>query len=164
VEKTFYEKPDWRDMMIDINSKGKYNKEEVAEKQLVAPEDEPRLGREESIAEDWKIKAEIRLVQGDRLDAAKEAIENNEENVVRQDFACINSKAKNKELDLLAGKSFGEKGIDDDTEEEAETEVGTSAEEEKPLADNTGNTDRPSIVEVMSRGRMTRVKPTSSGM
>jgi hypothetical protein len=133
--------------MIDINSEGKYNEEEVAEKQLVAPEDTPRLGREESIAEDWKIKAEIRLVQGDGLDDAKEAIKNNEENVVRQDFACKNSKAKNKELDLLAGKSFGEKGIDDDNEEEVETKVGTSAEEEKPLADNTCNTDRPSIVE-----------------
>ena len=47
----------------------------------------------------------------------------------------------------MAEKSFGAKGVDDDTEEEAETEVGTSAELEKPLADNTGNTDRPSIVE-----------------
>ena len=47
--------------------------------------------------------------------------------MVRQDFACISSKAKNKELDLWAEKSFGAKGIDDDTEEEAETKVGTSA-------------------------------------
>jgi hypothetical protein len=56
------------------------------------------------------MKAEIRLVQGDGLDDTKEAIESKEEDVVRQEFACISSKAKNKELDLLAEKSFGAKG------------------------------------------------------
>ena len=30
-------------MMIDINYEGNYNEEEVAEKQLLAPEDAPRL-------------------------------------------------------------------------------------------------------------------------
>jgi hypothetical protein len=52
-------------------------------------------------------------------------------------------KAKNKELNLLAEKSFGLKGKDDEAEEEAEAEVGTSAEQEKSLADNT---DRPDII------------------
>jgi hypothetical protein len=42
VEKPLYEKPDWEDMMID---------REVAEQQLVATEDAPRLRREESTVE-----------------------------------------------------------------------------------------------------------------
>jgi hypothetical protein len=82
VEKPLHDKPEKRDMRIDINSEGKYDEEEVAEKQLVATGDAPGLRREESIAEDWKMKAEIRLVQGDGLDDAKEAIEINEEDVV----------------------------------------------------------------------------------
>ena len=44
-------------------------------------------------------------------------------------------------------KSFGVKGKDDDTEEEAEAGVGTSAEQEKSLADNTDNAERLDIVE-----------------
>jgi hypothetical protein len=40
------------------------------------------------------------------------------EDVVRQDFTHISSKAKNKELDPLAEKSFGVKGIDNVAEEE----------------------------------------------
>jgi hypothetical protein len=83
TEKSLDEKPDWRDMMI---------KEEVAEKQLVATEDAPRLRKEESTADDWRMKAETRQVQGDGLDDTKEAIEINEEDVVRQDFARIGSK------------------------------------------------------------------------
>jgi hypothetical protein len=53
--------------------------------------------------------------------------------VVRQDFACISSKVKNKKLDLMAEKSLGEKG--------------TSAEQKKSLPDNTDNAERPDIVE-----------------
>jgi hypothetical protein len=56
--------------------------------------------------------------------------------VVRQDFACISSKAKNKELVLVADNSFGAKRIDDDTEEDAETEVEASAEQ-KSLFETT---------------------------
>jgi hypothetical protein len=70
-----------------------------------------------------------------------------------QDFACINSKAKNKELVLVAEKSFGAKWIDDDTEEEAETEVRKSLEQEKPLADNTDNAEKPDIVEEVEMER-----------
>ena len=96
------------------------NEEEVAEKQLVAPEDAPRLGREETeqkisqMEEDNREKEETEKksknkseVQGDGLDYAKEAIEINEENVVRQYFACTSLKAKNKEPELLAEKSIG---------------------------------------------------------
>jgi hypothetical protein len=144
VEKPLYEKSDWRDMMIDINPEGKYDKEEVAEKQLVATGDAPSLGREGSIAEDWKMKAETRLVQGDGLDDTKEAIKTNEEDV---DCACISSETKNKELVLSAEKSSGAKGIDEDAEEEADTEVGTSVKQEKPLADNTYKAEKLDIVE-----------------
>jgi hypothetical protein len=42
---------------------------------------------------------------------------------------------------LVAEKSYGAKRIDDETEEEAETEVKASAEQEKPLADNPDNAD-----------------------
>ena len=94
VEKPLYEKPAKEDVVANTNSEGKYNEEEVAEKQLVATGDAPRLRREESIAEDWKMKAEIRLIQGDGPDDAKETIKIHEEDVVRQDFACIGSKAK----------------------------------------------------------------------
>jgi hypothetical protein len=93
------------------------------------------------------MKAEMHFVQGDGLDDAKEAIEINEVDVVRQDFALISLKAKNKVLNLFAEKSFGARGKDDDTEEEAEAEVGTSAEQEKSPADNTNNTDMPDMVE-----------------
>ena len=43
--------------------------------------------------------------------------------MVRQDFACISLKAKNKELDPWAEKSFGIKSKDDETKEEAEAKV-----------------------------------------
>jgi hypothetical protein len=76
-------------VVADTNSEGKYNEEEVAEKQLVATRDASRLRREKSIAKDWKMKAEIHFVQGDGLDDAKEAIVINEEDMVRQNFACI---------------------------------------------------------------------------
>jgi hypothetical protein len=62
-------------MMNDINPEGKDDEEEVVEKQLVATEDAPRLRKEESMTEDWKMKAEIRFVQSNDLDDAKEAIE-----------------------------------------------------------------------------------------
>ena len=84
--------------MNDINPEGKDDEEEVVEKQLVATEDAPRLRREESMTEDWKMKAEIRFVQSDVLDDAKEAIEINKEDLVRQDFAL--------ELDLWGEKSY----------------------------------------------------------
>jgi hypothetical protein len=89
----------------------------------------------------------------DGLDDTKEAIKIKKEEVVRQDFACISSKAKNKELVFVAEKSFGAKGIDDDTKEEAETEVGTSTEQEKPLADNTNNAEKLDIVEEVEMER-----------
>ena len=66
---------------------------------------------------------------------------------MRQDFALISSKAKKKELDLWAEKSFGVQGKDDDTEEEVEVKAGTSAEQEKSLADNTDNAERLHIVD-----------------
>ena len=94
------------------------NEEEVAEKQLVAPEDAPRLGREENEQkidqmEEENLKKEKTKkksrnkseIQGDGLDDAKEAIETNEVDVVREDFACTCLKAKNKELDLLTKKT-----------------------------------------------------------
>ena len=59
-------------MMINSNPEGKYDKKEVAEKQLVATEDAPRLGRKESTVEGWKMKAETCLVQGDGLGDTKE--------------------------------------------------------------------------------------------
>ena len=46
----------------------------------------------------------------------------------------------------MAEKSFGLKGKDDKAEEETEAEVGTSAEQEKLLADNTANTDGSGIM------------------
>ena len=116
-------------------------------KQLVATGDAPRLKRKENIAEDWKMKAEISFVQDDGMDDAKEAIETNREDVVRQDFAHISSKAENKELDLLTEKPLGTKGEDDDAEEEAEAEVGTSAEQEKSPTDNTDNAEGLDTVE-----------------
>jgi hypothetical protein len=48
------------------------------------------------------MKAEILFAQSDVLDDDKEATEINKEDVVRQDFALISSKTKNKELDLWA--------------------------------------------------------------
>jgi hypothetical protein len=120
-------------MMIDINYEGKHNEEEVAENQLVAPKDAPRLGREENeqkisqMEEDnfEKEKAEKKSknkceIQGDGLDDAKEAIEINEVDVVRQDFACTSLKAKNKELEMLAENSFG---IDNKDTSEAKDEA-----------------------------------------
>ena len=104
----------------------------------------------EKTGENSKTKSEV---QGDGLDDAKEAIESNEVDMVTQDFACISLKAKNKELDLWAEKSFGEKGKDDETEEEAEAKVGTAAEQEKSLADKTDNADRPDIVEGDATGK-----------
>ena len=71
VKKQLYEKPEKRDVVANTISEGKYDKEDVAEKQLVATGDTPRLRREESMAEDWKMKAEIRRIQGDGLDDAK---------------------------------------------------------------------------------------------
>ena len=56
-------------------------------------------------------------------------------------------KGQAQERDLLAEKSFGAKDMDDDTEEEAETKGGTSAEQGKPLTDNTNSAERPDIVE-----------------
>jgi hypothetical protein len=50
------------------------------------------------------VKAEIRCVQSDALDDAKEAIESNKEDVVRQDLALNSSKPENKELDLWGEK------------------------------------------------------------
>jgi hypothetical protein len=73
--------------------------------------------------------------------------------VVRQDLACISSKVKNKELVLVAEKPFGAKGIDDDTEEEAETEVGTSAEQKQPSAGNTDNAEKLDILEQVEMER-----------
>ena len=81
------------------------------------------------------------------MDDAKKVIKTNEEDVVRQDFDRISSKAENKELDQVAKKSFGAKGKYDDTEEVAEAKVGTSAEKEKSLADNTDNAERLGTVE-----------------
>jgi hypothetical protein len=98
VEKPLYEKPEKGDVVADTNSEGKYNEEEFAEKQQVATGDGPRLRRKESIAENWKMRAEIIFVQDDGMDDAEEVIETNKEDVVRQDFAHISSKAKNKEL------------------------------------------------------------------
>jgi hypothetical protein len=80
--------------------------------------------------DNWEKEKNKSEVQGDRLDDAKEAIKINEVDMVRQDFACISVKAKNKELDLWAEKSFGEKGKDDETEEEAEAKVGPAAEQD----------------------------------
>jgi hypothetical protein len=135
LKKQPYEKPEKRDVVADINPEGKYDEEEVVEKQLVATEDAPRLRREESMTEDWKMKAEICFAQSDVLNDAKEAIEINKEDVVRQDFVLISSKVKNKELDLWAEKSFGENDKDDDARETAETKGGTSAEQKKSFAD-----------------------------
>jgi hypothetical protein len=70
--------------------------------------------------------------------------------LVREDLACISLKAKNK--DLLAEKSFGLKGKDDGTKEEAEAEAGTSAEQEKSLADKTNNAERLDLVEGNATG------------
>ena len=66
---------------------------------------------------------------------------------MKEDFACISLKTKNKELNLLTEKSFGLKGKDDEAEEEAEAEVGTSAEQDESPADNTHNAERLDIVE-----------------
>jgi hypothetical protein len=74
VKKQLYEKPEKRDVVADINSEGKYDEEEVVEKQLVATGAAPRLGKEEITAEDWKMKAELRFVQGDGLDDAEEHV------------------------------------------------------------------------------------------
>jgi hypothetical protein len=138
VEKPCYEKPEWRDMMIDINSKGKYKEEEVAEKQMVAPEDAPRLGREENeqkvsqMEEDnfEKEKTEKKsknkyAIQGEGLDDAKEAIEINEVDVVREDCTYTSLKATNKELELLAEFIFG---IDDEDTSEAKDEASKNQE------------------------------------
>jgi hypothetical protein len=133
VENQVHKQPEKRGMMNDINPEGKDDKEEVVEKQLVATEHAPRLRQEESMTEDWNMKAEIRFVQSDILDDTKEAIEINKEDVVRHDFAIISSKAENKELDLLGEKSYGVKDKDDDAEEEAKTKVGTSAEQKSLL-------------------------------
>jgi hypothetical protein len=119
VKKQPYEKPEKRDVVVDINPEGKDDEEEVVENQLVATEDAPRLRREQIMTEDWKMKAEIRFAQSDVLDDAKEAFEINKEDVVRQEFALTSSKVENKELDLWAEKPFGEKEKDDDAEEEA---------------------------------------------
>jgi hypothetical protein len=132
-------------------------KEEVVEKQLVATEDAPRLRKED----DWRMKGETRPVQGYGLDDTKETIEIKieikseikEEDVVRQDFARISSTTKNKDMVLVAEKSFGAKGIDSDTEEEAETEVGTSAEQEQSPTDNTDNAEKLDIVEQVEMER-----------
>jgi hypothetical protein len=83
-----------RDMMNDINPEGKDDEKEVVEKQLVATEDAPRLRKKESMTKDWKMKVEIRSVQSDVLGDAKEAIESNREDVVRQDFVLISSRTR----------------------------------------------------------------------
>jgi hypothetical protein len=71
VENQVHKQPEKRDMMNDINPKGKDDEEEVGGKQLVATEDTPRLRKEESMTKDWKMKAEIRFVQSDVLDDTK---------------------------------------------------------------------------------------------
>jgi hypothetical protein len=50
-------------------------------------------------------------------------------------------------MDLLAEKVFGPQGKDDEAEEEAKAEVGTSAEQEESPADNTHNAEGLDIVE-----------------
>jgi hypothetical protein len=135
----------------DIDSDTENDKDEGVEKQS---DDAPRLGREENeqkisqTEEDnlEKEKTEKKAknkseVQGDGLDDAEEAIEINKVDVVREDFTYICLKAKNTELDLMAEKYFGLKGKDEDTEEEAEAEAGTSAEQEKSLADKIDNAE-----------------------
>jgi hypothetical protein len=89
VEKQPYEKPEEKDVGddIDSDSDSEYDEDEVVEKQLY---DVPRLEKEEIGAEVWKIKAEACFVQGDGLDEAEDAIEINEEDMVREDFALIN--------------------------------------------------------------------------
>ena len=47
----------------------------------------------------------------------------------------------------MTEKSLGTKGEDNDAEEEAEAEVGTSAEQEKSPTDNTDNAEGLDIVE-----------------
>ena len=96
VKNQVHKKPEKRDMMNDISPEGKDYEKEVVEKQLVATKDPLRLRIEESMTEEWKMKAETRFVQSDVLGDTKEAIESNKEDVVRQDFVLISAKAKNK--------------------------------------------------------------------
>jgi hypothetical protein len=154
VENQVHKPPGKKDMMNDINPEGKDDEKEVVGKQLVATEDAPRLGKEESMTKDWKMKVEIRPVQSEVLDDAKEAIESNKEDVGKQDLAPIGSKAKNKELDPWGEKSYGGKDKDDDAEEEAKTKVGTSADQKKPLADK----EEVKMILVRKKIRKTRKK------
>jgi hypothetical protein len=91
VEKKQYEKPEDKDVEDDIDYifdfDSEYDKDEVVEKQ---PYDAPRLDKEEIEAGVWKMKAGVCFVQGDGLDEAEDAIEINEEDMVREDFALIN--------------------------------------------------------------------------
>jgi hypothetical protein len=134
VDNQVQKQPEKRDMMNDTNPERK----DVVEKQQVATEDAPRLRKEESITEDWKMKAEILSIRSDILGDAKQFIESNREDIVRQDFVLISSKTKTKELDMWEEKSYGVKDKDDYTEDEAKTQVGTSADQEKTLADKEG--------------------------
>ena len=89
MEKQQYEKPEEKDVEDDIDSifdsDADYDEDEVVERQLY---DVPRL--EEIEARAWKMKAGTCFVHGDGLNEAEDAIEINEEDMVRKDFALIN--------------------------------------------------------------------------
>jgi hypothetical protein len=88
VEKQQYEKLEEKDVEDDIDtifdSNDEYNEDEVVEKQQY---DMPRLEEEEIEARAWKMKAWTCFVHGDGLDEAKDPIEINQEDMVREDFA-----------------------------------------------------------------------------
>jgi hypothetical protein len=109
--------------------------------QKVSQTEEDNLEKEKT-RDKSKNKSEV---QGDGLDDAEEAIKINEVDMVRQDFACISLNAKNKELDLLAEKSFGKKSKDDETKEEAEAKVnatGTKTESKEGVLEDTVDVDK----------------------
>jgi hypothetical protein len=83
-------------------------------------------------------------VQGDGFDDAKEAMKINKVDMMRQDFACISLKTKNKELDLLAKKSLEIKSKDDETKEEAKAKVnaGIKTENQEGALEDTVEVDK----------------------
>jgi len=80
-------------------------------------------------------------------EAGQEALEN--QNELDQDKRDQGSEGLNedKSNQSSSDKSFGIKGKDDETEDEAEAGAGTAAEQDKSLADNTDNAERLDIVE-----------------
>eukprot|EP00092_Neocalanus_flemingeri_P022654 GFUD01024574.1.p1 GENE.GFUD01024574.1~~GFUD01024574.1.p1 ORF type:complete len:2240 (+),score=854.36 GFUD01024574.1:478-6720(+) len=129
------------------DDKAEDNEEKLEETVTKEGEEDPK---EEEEVEDMKVEERLEEEHsGMDVDeeAGQEALESNNE--LDQDKREQGSEGLNedKSNQSSSDKSFGIKGKDDETEEEAEAGAGTTADQEKSLADNADNAERLDIVE-----------------